>query len=90
MRHAATWNRRSAGAGVPAVAFVADEHDARRLEAHADDPGTAFVADHDAAGAGAAAARLLQEGPTEPVPAWDAQGFVAALAAVLPPAPRLA
>lgn len=79
----------AASAGVRAVGLVGDEYDRLRLRALKGAPGFRAV-ELDAPEAAEAAVRELVAGPDpEPIAHWNAEEFADALAAVLPPVPRL-
>jgi hypothetical protein len=79
-----------AAAGVRTVALVGDEYDRLRVRGLRRATGVRVV-ELDAPEAAAGAVADLIAGPDpEPIDHWDARAFTDALAAVLPPAPRLA
>ena len=79
----------AAAAGVPAVGLARDEYDRLRLRGLRA-AGTAQLVSIDDPGAAAAAVRSAFAAPPEgPAPAWDAEAFVDAVAAELPPPPPL-
>jgi polysaccharide pyruvyl transferase WcaK-like protein len=79
----------AAAAGTPSVCLVGDDYDRLRVRGLRSAPGVRIV-ELDQPEAAVAAVTELVAGPRpEPTPHWDADGFAAALGAVLPAAPRL-
>lgn len=79
----------ASAAGVRSVALVHDEYDRLRLRGLRRSSGVRLVEVTDPEAAAAAAGALLELPAPTPLPRWDGEAFAAALAAVLPAAPRL-
>lgn len=79
----------AAAAGVRAVGLVGAEYDRLRLRALKGAQGVRVVELDAPDAAEAAVADLVAAADPEPIAHWDAEGFAEALAAVLPPVPRL-
>lgn len=80
----------AAAAGVRAVAMVGDEYDRLRIRGLKRSTGVRVVELDNPEAAAAAVADLIAAPDPEPIEHWDPNVFTAALAELLPTAPRLA